>query len=250
MNRRVPVVCGHRGDCASRPEQTIGAYIRAIELGASAIELDVRLSKDGRLIAIHDATVERTTNGTGQVKTMSAETLQGLDAGSWFDPRFSHYRIPMLAEVLDQVSGDFRLCIEIKDDGMAKDVALALGDFLAKSKSNREIVISSFNFDCLAFLKAKLGVIRLVPWMPEDRPADLDRDLYSVKGLQAIGMFHTASLLSREYVEAVRTAGIETWIWSGASRAEIHQAVSLGADVISCGDVEMACSVIREVEST
>jgi hypothetical protein len=85
--------------------------------------------------------------------------------------------------------------------------------------------------------------------MPEDRPANLDRDLDAVKDLQAIGMFHTASLLSREYVKAVRTEGIETWIWSGASRSEIRQAVSLGADVVSCGDVESACHVIREFES-
>lgn len=249
MDSRIPTICGHRGDCASRPEQTIGAYLRAIELGASAIELDVRLSIDGTLIVIHDSTVDRTTNGTGQVNAMTVEMLQELDAGSWFDPQFSHYRIPTLAEVLDQVSGDFQLCIEIKDDGMANEVALALGDFLAESKSTREIVISSFSFDCLAVLKTKLRTIQLVPWMPEDRPANLDHDLHSVRDLQAIGMFHTASLLSREYVEAVQTEGIETWLWCGASRTEIRQAVSLGADVVSCGDVESACSVIKEFES-
>jgi glycerophosphoryl diester phosphodiesterase len=91
----------HRGFSAIAPENTRAAFIAAIEHGANAIECDVQLSADGLPILIHDATLDRTTDGTGNVRDLPVAALKQLDAGLWFSDRFVGERIPTLAETFD-----------------------------------------------------------------------------------------------------------------------------------------------------
>src|SRR5690348_1781996 len=83
-----PLICGHRGTRARAPENTLAGFALAATMGADLIELDVRLTSDGALAIIHDATVDRTTNGTGRVADLTWEGLQALDAGLWFGAAF------------------------------------------------------------------------------------------------------------------------------------------------------------------
>jgi glycerophosphoryl diester phosphodiesterase len=96
----VPAVIGHRGAAASAPENTLGSMRKAHEFGASWVEFDVRLSGDGRCIVLHDDTIDRTTDCTGEAARLSFEALQHCDAGSWFSPDFAGERIPALEEVI------------------------------------------------------------------------------------------------------------------------------------------------------
>jgi glycerophosphoryl diester phosphodiesterase len=96
---RVAII-GHRGAPRETPENTLASFRRAFELGADAIELDVRLSRDGAPIVMHDATLERTTDGADSVSQRTLAQLKRLDAGSWFDPKFRGERIPTLEEAL------------------------------------------------------------------------------------------------------------------------------------------------------
>ena len=96
-------VCAHRGDNHAAPENTLPAFRLAVEKGAHQIELDVRRSKDGRLVIMHDGTVDRTTDGSGAVAEHTFEELRKLDAGSWKDPKWAGVRIPTLREVLELV---------------------------------------------------------------------------------------------------------------------------------------------------
>jgi glycerophosphoryl diester phosphodiesterase len=91
----------HRGASGYAPENTFAAFRRAIAMGAGFIETDLQLSRDARFVAIHDATVNRTTNGHGAVHDLTLAELRRLDAGSWFSSEFAGERIPTLEEILE-----------------------------------------------------------------------------------------------------------------------------------------------------
>lgn len=116
-----PQTIGHRGAAALAPENTPASLITALEIGVDSVEIDVHLSADDELVVIHDATLDRTTDGTGAVRDQTLAELKRLDAGSWFygpgaTPAWDAelLRIPTLAEVMDLVRGRAVLCIELK----------------------------------------------------------------------------------------------------------------------------------------
>ena len=94
----------HRGDRKNFPENTMSAFRAAVELGLDAIETDVRMTKDGHLVLIHDRDVARTTNGKGNVDEMTLEEIRALDAGFWKGPEHVGQRIPTVEEFLDLVA--------------------------------------------------------------------------------------------------------------------------------------------------
>ena len=100
LDRRV-LAYAHRGGAREAPSNTILAMRQALAAGATALEVDVHPTSDGHLVVCHDPWVDRTTNGAGQVGTLTFEELRRLDAGSWFDPQFKGEAIPTLREVLD-----------------------------------------------------------------------------------------------------------------------------------------------------
>ncbi|MGC2313902.1 MAG: glycerophosphodiester phosphodiesterase family protein, partial [Candidatus Acidiferrales bacterium] len=95
-----PWVIGHRGAPAYAPENTMASFRRAVELGATFIETDLRLSHDAQFVAMHDATLDRTSNGRGLVRDFTLAQLRELDAGSWYGPKFAGEKIPTLEEIL------------------------------------------------------------------------------------------------------------------------------------------------------
>jgi glycerophosphoryl diester phosphodiesterase len=113
-NIKTPWIIGHRGYHAKYPENTMVSFEAAIKAGADMIELDVMLSRDRKVVVIHDAILARTTNGNGSVADFTLTELKQLDAGSWLDAQFSDQQIPELSEVLDLVNGRAYVNIEIK----------------------------------------------------------------------------------------------------------------------------------------
>src|ERR1700690_472209 len=98
---RAPWVIAHLGASGHAPENTFAAFQRAVELGATFIETDLQVTRDGRFVAIHDSTVGRTTNGSGDVRDFTLDELRQVDAGLWFDREFMGERIPTLEEILE-----------------------------------------------------------------------------------------------------------------------------------------------------
>ena len=107
-------ICAHRGASDTHPENTIIAFREAIRLGVQMIELDVMLTKDGKLVIMHDYTIDRTTNGTGRVEELELADLKKLDAGSWKGSRFKGEPIPTLKEVLEIMPYNIWLNIHLK----------------------------------------------------------------------------------------------------------------------------------------
>jgi len=95
--------CAHRGDNKVAPENTVPAFVSAVEKGAHMIEFDVALTRDDRLVIMHDDTVDRTTNGKGKVSDLTFDEIRALDAGSWFNEKFAGTKVPTPEEVLDVI---------------------------------------------------------------------------------------------------------------------------------------------------
>ena len=108
-----PLVFAHRGGALLAPENTLAAFTRAHALGVDGFELDVRLSRDGEVMVIHDADVDRTTNGKGHVSALTSDELRTLDAGCRFKDSDGDTRIPLLRDILAQFP-DEMLIVELK----------------------------------------------------------------------------------------------------------------------------------------
>ena len=121
----VTQIIAHRGASAERPECTLPAIERAIETGATAVEVDVRTSRDGRLYILHDTTVDRTTDGRGKGSGLTLTELQKLDAGGWFDPKYRGVRIPSLIEAAKACRGRIDLLLDLKEQGDEHDRKVA-----------------------------------------------------------------------------------------------------------------------------
>ncbi len=107
-------VIAHRGASGIAPENTLAAIGAALDMGVDMIDIDVRMTKDEHIVVIHDATVDRTTDGSGSVEDYTLSELKYLDAGSWKDSKYTGEQIPTLQEVLDSIDGRAIALIEIK----------------------------------------------------------------------------------------------------------------------------------------
>ena len=110
-----PLLVAHRGGAGHRPENTLAAIEHALELGVQVIEVDVRCSADQILVLLHDDSLDRTTNGSGEANRLSAEQLAGLDAGSHFGPRFADQGVPTLEAAVELVGDRAGWDFDLKD---------------------------------------------------------------------------------------------------------------------------------------
>ena len=110
-----PFISAHRGFSARAPENTLPALEAALEAGAHVAEIDVRLTRDGKLVLMHDSDLDRTTDGTGPIKAMTLGEVKKLDAGRWFDRRYIGTKVPTLDEVLTWSRGRLGLLVDMKN---------------------------------------------------------------------------------------------------------------------------------------
>ena len=100
-----PRIIAHRGASSLAPENTMAAFVKAMEVGARWIEFDVDIMGDGTLLVIHDDTLDRTTSGSGGYYELGFSDLRKLDAGAWFSPTYRFERVPEVASVLEFING-------------------------------------------------------------------------------------------------------------------------------------------------
>lgn len=137
------LVIAHRGASGYAPENTMAAFRRAVALGAPFIETDLQLSRDAHFVAIHDETLERTTNGKGAVHDLTLSELRRLDAGSWFSSEFADERVPILEEILDFCKKhDVVFYLELKPGGSWGGEHALIGALRESGEIPRTVVIS------------------------------------------------------------------------------------------------------------
>jgi glycerophosphoryl diester phosphodiesterase len=142
-----PLLFGHRGTILFAPENTLPAYEYAIDYGGDGIEVDLQVTADGVLVAMHDRTIGRTTDGGDvAVRSLSLEALSSLDAGAWFAPEFAGTRVPSLDTVLDRFDANgARFLFDIKDEAAVDPLVDAVRErgLIARS------IVSSSSLDIL-----------------------------------------------------------------------------------------------------
>jgi glycerophosphoryl diester phosphodiesterase len=225
------VICyAHRGARAHAPENTLLAFKVAFDLGADAIECDVRLSRDGRLVIMHDDTVDRTTDGTGPVADQSYTELRGLDAGArWRLPQ----RIPTLEETLALVrerGGGVNL--EVKGESGAASIATAqelavvlreLGEGLRE-----QVLVSSFEHPAVALLKEELPWVRVAALFSDEWRR---RDIIGPARLLGAEAIHpSVKLVSEDVVRRAHESGLRINVWTANSWGTIRQLIAWGVD--------------------
>lgn len=231
--KQAVVVC-HRGASLWAPENTLASLEKAIELGAEVVELDVRPSRDGVLYVMHDATVDRTTNGTGRISDLTSEEIDALDAGAWFGADFAGERVPRLNRFLDACKGRIATYVEIKegDPGEVRDM-LAVRGMLEEAWT--------FSFDQAIRAEARAKVPDLRRMVLFIHVGSVDR---AIAQDAQILEFHEDNL-SAELVASAKRAGLITQMfYAGRDRMVFEKAVRCGVDQMNIDAVD----VFREVE--
>ncbi|SER26294.1 glycerophosphoryl diester phosphodiesterase [Gracilibacillus ureilyticus] len=211
----------HRGASGYAPEHTVEAYELGEKMGADYIEIDLQMTKDGELVAMHDPEVDRTTDNTGLVSDFTLAELKELDAGSWFNEdypdkvrnSFSGLTIPALREVFEHFGSEANYYIEIKqpDDspGMATLLIETLKEFeLIPAEREGAIIIQSFSSESLQeihLLEPDLPLIQLISYT---QPAVISSgDLNKIKKY-ATGVGVNFKYMNESFVRDVREAGL------------------------------------------
>ncbi|MEO6026890.1 MAG: glycerophosphodiester phosphodiesterase family protein [Candidatus Binatia bacterium] len=219
----------HRGASGRAPENTHASFAAALDLGAEAIELDVQLSADGELVVIHDETLERTTDGAGQVGDHTAAELAGLDAGSWFAAEFAGERIPRLADVLAQVRDRVTLNVEIKSARDLGAIEPKLAALVAAEQATGWVVFSSFHSAGVRNMRAAAPWARLGVLCDEDPRT---RGLPLANEVNAELLIPGRRWLDTRIVEEAHVRGLDVWVWTVNEPGEMRRLIALGVDAL------------------
>ncbi|WP_299024400.1 glycerophosphodiester phosphodiesterase family protein [uncultured Thermanaerothrix sp.] len=141
-----PVIFAHRGASAYAPENTMSAFRLAAEQGVEAIELDAKLTADGEVVVIHDMTVDRTTNGHGEVRCLRLDEIRRLDAGAFFSETYRGEKIPLLREVFQELGQNLFINVELTNYNAPLDsLPIKVAQLVREYHLEQRVLFSSFN---------------------------------------------------------------------------------------------------------
>jgi glycerophosphoryl diester phosphodiesterase len=229
---RVPWVIAHRGASGHAPENTFAAFRRAMELGAGFIETDLHLTRDAKFVAIHDATLERTTNGQGSIHDATLAELRKLDAGLWYDREYSGEHIPTLEEVLEfSRENDVVFYLEIKYDvawGMHHSLVAAI----RKAENAARTIVISFDPSTIAAVR-RVDPSIMVGLLADETDNAARPDL--VKTALRAGarqLCLQSSILTSETIDRAHAADLGVVGWTINEAEAMRAAVRAGVDGI------------------
>ncbi|MGQ9629351.1 MAG: glycerophosphodiester phosphodiesterase [bacterium] len=225
------LIIAHRGASGHAPENTMAAFKMALEMKAEMIEIDVHLSADSHLVVIHDESVDRTTDGEGEIREMKLEGIKLLDAGGWFSEEFAGERIPTLPEVIDLVRGRAELNIEIKGGSeYYPGIEGKLLECLRGEGFVEDTIVSSFDHDCLKKLSEMDSSIRIGYLYSGGGSAET----IIPKALQyrAFSIHPPHLRTSRKLVELAHAQGIRVYPWTANTPRQMKRLVRFGVDGI------------------
>jgi glycerophosphoryl diester phosphodiesterase len=242
-----PAVVAHRGASSTRPENTLASFEEAIRLGAQIVEFDVRLSRDGVPVVIHDPAVGRTTNGTGFVHELTAPEIASLHVDG-------EATVPTLDEVLDALSGRAAAAIEIKNipgepafDPAREPIVAAVHAGLGRAGFEGPVLVISFNPASIAASKA------IAPRVPTGfLTTDLvdPREALAFAASQGHDMVLPGTRASipagTSFVEEVHAAGVRAGTWTADDPEIVRMLFDRGFDAVASNDPAMALGVLSE----
>lgn len=256
------IIIAHRGASTHAPEHTMLAYEIAKQADADYIEIDLQMTKDGELVAMHDEKVDRTTDGKGFVKEYTLEELKLLNAGKWFNNtypdlaniEYEHLNVPTLDEIFSYFGDSVNYYIEMKSPGIYVDMEEKLVALIKKykliyvDKEFPKVVIESFNGRSLLKvheLEPKLPLIQLFSFKEE---AALTIQDYKRLNTYASGIGVNMSSVDKNFIQEVKLNGLHIHLYSISSEIELKQAINLNANGAFTNNPEMGIRVRKQLE--
>ena len=211
-----PLVIAHRGDSAHRPENTLSSFASALEVGAEVVEFDVHLTRDGHVVVIHDAAIDRTTDGRGPVRELTLQQLRAVSAGypARFGDRYRGERVPTLSEALGFLRDRSKAMIEIKADAVTDDVdggveARAIEEIRRAGMEKDTVLIS---FDRRALLRCRAAAPEIMRGHLFAR-AEAGEVLAGAREVGCELVMPEKHMLSDDLRERAREAGLKVATW-------------------------------------
>jgi glycerophosphoryl diester phosphodiesterase len=190
VSDRRPLIIGHRGAKGLAPENTLAAFQVAADLGIDGVEFDVQRTQNGHLIVFHDDTVDRTTDGTGKIETLSLNAIKALDAGRNFDPKFQGERIPTLREAFEFLRATpLLLFIELKEPWRFPGIEAEVVALIREYDLVEQVQVRSFYHDALHAIYHLAPEIALSGLWLDRLPSD---DEVTFKTINALAILYTA----------------------------------------------------------
>jgi glycerophosphoryl diester phosphodiesterase len=218
----------HRGASGHAPENTLAAFKKAVAMGATFIETDLQLSRDARFVAIHDATVNRTTNGQGAVHDMTLSQLRRLDAGSWFGSEFAGERIPTLEEILEfSKKNDVVFYLELKPGATWGGEHALIGALRESGEIPRAVVIS---FDPAIVLNLRKVEPTLMSGLLYD--GQLENPLAKAVEVGARQLAVRGDLVTPAMIAEARKRDLQVVCWTVNHPAHMRMLMAAGVDGI------------------
>lgn len=227
-------VAGHRGGGATAPENTLPAVRAALAHGFDYVEVDLALTSDGEAVLMHDATVDRTTDGTGRLADLTLAQVRELDAGAWFSPEFAGTRVPTGDELLDvlQATGG-RAILDLKGVWTAA-AATDLVEAVRSRGLERSVAVASFDARTLAFVEARSSVVTRLAILKK-LPPDVADAALQVRA-RGIVVDRRALAARPEVVDELHDAGLRVIVYTLNDDREFDAVTELGVDGIVTDD--------------
>ncbi|MFD0557620.1 glycerophosphodiester phosphodiesterase [Stackebrandtia endophytica] len=241
-----PMIVAHRGANVDLPEQSLAAYVKAIQLGADAIECDVRLTRDGHLVCHHDRTINRTSNGTGAISDLTLAELQKLNfAGKHHDGAEQHQIVTFrqVLELVDEAPRPVRILVETKHPSrygakVEREVHKALAGF-----PDVQVTVMSFARAAVSRYRALDDAMPLV-WLYE-YPLGTVPDAARIIGPRLKYVKSKPGL-----VERARDAGLDVFVWTVNTPEDVEFVAKTGAAAIITDDPAMALATLGRPVNT
>ena len=211
------------------PENTRLAFVKALDLGADALEFDVQLTRDEVPVVIHDETLDRTTSGTGAVADHDLADIVGLDAGSWFTASYSNVTVPTLEEVLSTFAPKITCNIELKPDKRVSQLVRHALTVVARLDAFANVIFSSFSADAMREIHkhspdARIGILT--------ERGGLARSFKLAAETGAETLNPPVGMVDRPLVTECHERGLGVLAWTANEQGEIALLSALGVDGI------------------
>jgi glycerophosphoryl diester phosphodiesterase len=248
-------VAAHRGNSCCSPENTLPAIESALRLPIDNLEFDLHMTRDGEIILMHDHKVDRTTNGTGLIRSFSLAEIKKLDAGAWKNEQFAGTRVPTFVEFLDMMKNypDMTFNVEFKDyphDGVewaheSADKAIALMERYGISERS---TINTWSAELMEYIDEKYShTYRLHGYYPLDlMGTERKRDPYEY--LYCICLFGTKEVpvVEKAAFDYVISYGIQPWVYyPDGAESSFEGAIANGAVLITANDPEKTLAYLK-----
>ncbi|WP_088344364.1 glycerophosphodiester phosphodiesterase [Bacillus cereus] len=247
----------HRGASAFAPEHTIAAYRLGQQMNGDYIEIDLQMTKDGHLVAMHDETLNRTTNGTGLVKEHTLEEVKQLNAGSFFNEKypnlakkeFENVKVPTLTEIIKTFGHNANYYIETKSPNEYPGMEEKLLEIINHYEIQDKVIIQSFSEESLQKihgLNSNISLVQLLPYKKAVQLTELEIEKYKT---YCIGLGMNYKYIDSDYVKKIKKSGLEVHPFTVDNEKDMKKLLSWGVDGMFTNYPDRLHSILLDLKS-